>query len=138
MPEMRRIFASMKRNTIVIACFAVCVVGAVSLRALGGSRRGMSTSSLLEIKNSDIEWHGTYLGLVPTAKGASANALKRITAADLHSLVEMLGDEHRFVAAHFILTKWTKRNYRIDGEMWNGLGVRIDSRGQTSIVEAQR
>jgi hypothetical protein len=101
-------------------------------------------AAVARIRNSDIDWDGTMLGLVPDAKRvASARALSFGLAA-VPALIDAIDDPARFVAAHVLLTMITG-NYNLvsspsgagdTGERWNGLTVHLDADGRTTFDQS--
>ncbi len=89
------------------------------------------------ITNSDVQWTGDYVGLMPTLSGNSANAMQHASESDMSDLIRALEDPLRFVAAHVLLTKLSGVQYQTFPK-WNGLTVEIDSDGQSHYDPQQR
>lgn len=91
--------------------------------------------ALQQLRNEDVEWDGTLVGCVPRVVGAAAQQLLA-AAPDWAGLVDVLGDEHRFAAAHVLLTM--RSGVQHSGPSWNGLGVRIEPDGRVRLDPDQR
>src|SRR5580765_1977320 len=102
---------------------AILIGVTVLLTGCAGSK--MTQSPVSKIRNSDIRWDGTYLGLQPRIIGASAKVLREPASTVQVSLIAALGDENRFVAAHVLLCKINKVISPIDASTWNGLRVEL-------------
>ena len=86
---------------------------------------------ILNMRNSDVQWDGTYIGLLPKCQGATL-ALQKIDEPIEPLLVEALLDEERYVAAHVLLTDRTKGSWTDTAEYWNGLRVHLYADGSVS------
>jgi hypothetical protein len=89
------------------------------------------------LRNTDVEWDGTTLGLVPTVTSPGAQRLLRYGTASAHRLVAALSDPDRFVAAHVILTLVSGVAHDTYPD-WNGLTVDIGADGRVGIDPDQR
>lgn len=94
---------------------------------------------LRDMHNDDVEWHGTYTGLLPRLVGEPSLELLNTEERIEPLLVEALLEEERFVAAHVLLTMRvsaaTGSLYEISAEGWNDLRVQLFADGSVSYVE---
>ena len=88
------------------------------------------------LRNADIHWDGTFVGLVPTIVNDSARRLLASGDAAIPLLVDALQDESKFVAAHVLLTLLSGIEYHTTP--WNGLAVEISPDGQARFDTRQR
>jgi len=89
-----------------------------------------------DLKNSDVKWDGTLLGLTPTIVSAPARQLLDSGDAAVPELIHALEDESRFAIAHVLLTFLTHVQYRTTP--WNGLRVELSPDNQAHIDAGQR
>lgn len=95
------------------------------------------------IRNDDVKWDGTFLGLRPTLGGVSGLLEKHGTKRSIPFLIEALKNKEQFVAAHVILTWLSGKKFVVDGGSWEGLHVevyadgtvKIDERDQASLIK---
>ncbi len=80
-----------------------------------------------QISNRDIQFDGTFVGLMPSVKGNTKMivAKARITKPDPSPLIELLEDPNKYVAAHIVLTMAYSKSIDIQVTHWNGLEVDI-------------
>jgi len=88
------------------------------------------------LKNSDIRWDGTFVGLVPTIVSESARQLLSAGDIAIPKLVGALEDESKFVAAHVLLTQLSGVEYHTSP--WNGLKIDLLPDGQAHFDVHQR
>ena len=124
---------------ILILVFCVLVTSCRPIEnRLEGTQFSASTNDLLaKMKNEDVIWYGTFVGLIPELTGATlflVDAPEDIT----QYLIESLRDENKFVAAHVLLAYRTpeekifcKGEDRV--EEWCGLKVQIYADGRTTF-----
>jgi len=86
---------------------------------------------ILNMRNSDVKWDGTFVGLLPEFNGPTL-ALQKIDEPIEPLLVEALLDEERYVAAHVLLTDRTKGSWTDTAKHWNGLSVHLYADGSVS------
>ena len=89
-----------------------------------------------QLGNEDIHWAGTIVGLVPTVAGDAARRLLAAGGQAIPQLVDALGDESRFVAAHVLLTMLSGVEYQ--SVPWNGLEVELSSDNKVQVEPSQR
>jgi hypothetical protein len=89
-----------------------------------------------QLKNADVHWNGTLVGLVPAIAGDPASQLLASGDVAIPQLVSALEDESRFVAAHVLLTLISAVEYRTTP--WNGLRVDVSADGQAQFDVGQR
>ena len=94
-----------------VARFALIVVVLMMAGCVLRSGRRESIKLIGEIKNSDVIWHGTTLGWLPSAIGATAEVARHFQAEYVPQLIDALKDPDRFVAAHIILTDCAVSEY---------------------------
>jgi len=86
---------------------------------------------ILNMRNSDVQWDGTFIGLLPNFQGPTL-ALQKIDEPIEPLLVAALLDEERYVAAHVLLTDRTNGSWTDTAEYWNGLRVHLYADGSVS------
>ena len=86
---------------------------------------------ILNMRNGDVQWNGTYIGLLPKFQGPTL-ALQNIDEPIEPLFVEALLDEERYVAAHVLLTDRTKGSWTDTAKNWNGLRVHLYADGSVS------
>ena len=82
-----------------------------------------------EIRNSDVTWDGTPLGLQPRIANPKTAHLVDAPANLDRQLVELLRDPDRFVVAHVLLTMRHDALRSFDANQWNGLRVMLAASG---------
>lgn len=82
-----------------------------------------------EIRNSDVTWDGTPLGLQPRIANPKTAHLLEAPASLDRQLVEMLRDPDRFAVAHVLLTMRHDALKSFDANQWNGLRVTLAASG---------
>jgi hypothetical protein len=90
------------------------------------------------LRNEDVEWDGTFCGLKPSIKASSIDATNMLGVQDLDSLVELLSDADRYIIAHVLLVKLTKRSGMQGTEKWYGLTVRLKGDGTVEYDTSER
>lgn len=106
-----------------VARFALIVVVLMMAGCVPRSGRRESIKLIDEIKNANVIWHGTTLGWLPSAIGATAEVARHFQAEYVPQLIDALKDPDRFVAAHTILTDCAVSEYE-RGDFWiNGLAI---------------
>jgi hypothetical protein len=83
----------------------------------------------LEIRNSDLAWDGTSLGLQPRIVNAETARLVDAPSTSERDLIELLLDPDRFAIAHVVLTIRRKALTSLDASQWNGLRVELTASG---------
>jgi len=137
----------MKKSALRILIFVLLVIGIVGIYVvirkinkpdtpiLPENQISEETILLLnDIKNSDVIWSGTYLGILPT-KLTGASLLLLRTQEDINPLLfDALIDEDKFVAAHVLLASRTSISIATPHRgQWNGLKVQLIAK-DTAIV----
>lgn len=87
------------------------------------------TDKISEIRNSDLAWDGTPLGLQPRIANASTAKLVDAPVTIDRELVECLRDQDRFAVAHVLLTIRRQALKTFDASQWNGLRVALSASG---------
>ena len=99
------------------------------------SRR--SAQALVDrLKNSDIRWDGTLIGLFPRITGEEAHELLALGEEAVPPLIDALDDESKFVAAHVLLTLLSDDEY--ETSPWNGLEIELGADGEPRVDPARR
>ena len=94
--------------------------------------------ALKNLRNEEIEWHGTTAGLQPIVRGENAKALlKAVDGKTDQSLVRIF-NERQFAAAHVLLSLRLDRERSTSGEKWNGLAVDLLADGSVKVDPSQR
>lgn len=89
------------------------------------------------LTNADVTWEGSYIGLTPTVTDDAASRVRALGERAIPELIAALSDEHRFAAAHVMLTRLSGVEYQ-GFPAWNGLKVDIDAEGRVRIDPSQR
>jgi hypothetical protein len=120
-------------------CIAIlgATIAVISVAACGSSqtttdpRNDMSNhaTNAPEIRNSDVTWDGTPLGLQPRIANSKTADLVHAPASLDRQLVELLRDPDRFVVAHVLLTMRRDALKSFDANQWNGLRVGLTASG---------
>lgn len=82
-----------------------------------------------EIRNNDLTWDGTPLGLQPRIANPKTAHLLDAPASLDRQLVELLRDPDRFAVAHVLLTMRHDTLKSFDANQWNGLRVTLAASG---------
>jgi hypothetical protein len=88
------------------------------------------------LRNEDVAWQGTTLGLMPAVESDAAQSLLGYGEAAVPALIEALDDEPRFVLAHVLLTLIAGEPY--ETAPWNGLQVDLCADGTVRVDPIQR
>lgn len=91
--------------------------------------------ALARLRNADVEWDGTLVGVVPRVAGAAAQELLA-APPDWPGLVDAVGDASKFAAAHVLLTLMSGVEH--SGPTWNGLAVHLSPGGGVDLDGGQR
>lgn len=96
-----------------------------------------TTKFLTDMKNEDVVWHGTIIGLSPELTGATLS-LEQTSEDITPYLVEALLDKKKFVAAHVLLAFRLPAQTLCKGgrdlvRQWCGLKVQIDTVAGTTF-----
>jgi hypothetical protein len=89
-----------------------------------------------QLSNSDIEWDGSIVGLLPRVIGDAARQLAQAGELAIPALVEAVDDDSMFVAIHVLLTLLSGVEYPTIP--WNGLEVELVPAQAPRIDPAQR
>ncbi len=95
-------------------------------------------SAALEIRNADVTWDGTLIGLVPSTQGQAVNFLSEHPSEARSHLIAALKDPKRFVVAHVLLTFSEKAKFEFSASRWNRLNVVLRANGTAEIDPEQR
>ena len=121
---------------IVIICAAIAMGGCAGSRgsALQKQRTepDMHVQLVQRIHNSDVNFDGTYFGLMERIEGPASCEVLKADAPAVPALLEALHDRERYIAAHVLLTYIVDREWRLSASNWNGLKVDLLANG--SIV----
>lgn len=91
--------------------------------------------ALARLRNGDVQWDGTLVGVLPRVAGDAALELLDV-APDWERMVDALQDEQRFVAVHVLLTLQAGLVHH--GPAWNGLELGLAADGSVQIEPTQR
>lgn len=89
------------------------------------------------LRDADLDWQGTTLGLCPGIDSGVAQRLAALSPAQIPGMIDALSRESDFAAAHVLLTRFTGIEYETM-PTWNGMAVVIESDGTVHIDPAQR
>jgi hypothetical protein len=84
-----------------------------------------------------VTWISTLLGVAPLVSSRRNDVPGALKRAAIPELIQALGDEKHFVAAHVLLTQLTGVTFE-SAPTWNGLAVDIGADGAVTIDPAQR
>src|ERR1700684_622834 len=118
-------------HALQVAVF--CISGMSSLVAMSlhcDESLNDRTLLLAGLRNADIEWDGTYLGLIARLKGRAKLLAESSDMQNVTALIDAIDDPNRFIAAHVILVTLTKAAVSNDPECWNGLRIDIGPDGK--------
>ncbi|HDZ22257.1 hypothetical protein LCGC14_0274960 [marine sediment metagenome] len=90
-----------------------------------------------ELRNSDVVWDGTYVGLQPTIKGDVATRLLGLGDRAAPALRQALASPDKFASAHVLLTKIGGLGYKSSASHWNGLQVTLHADGTVDLHPQQ-
>jgi hypothetical protein len=90
------------------------------------------------LDNSDVQWDGTYVGLMPRITGTAASGLVSVGPPAYPALMAALRDAKKFAAAHVVLTTIRQGRYTSSASHWNGLRVTLKANGRTILYPEQR
>jgi hypothetical protein len=137
----------MKKSALRIIIFILLVVGIVGIYVVIREMNKLNTPIspknqiseetillLNDMKNSDVTWSGTYVGILPT-KLTGASLLLLHVQEDINPLlIDALIDEDKFVAAHVLLASRTSISIAAPHRgQWNGLKVQLNLDGSVSF-----
>jgi hypothetical protein len=88
-----------------------------------------ASSTVSEIRNSDLAWDGTPFGVQPRIANPKTAELVNAPPSLDRELVELLRDPDRFAVAHVLLTLRHKALTSFDATQWNGLRVALAASG---------
>jgi hypothetical protein len=93
-----------------------------------------------KIKNSDISWDGTYVGLIPRITGAGSAEVLKVGDAAVPALIGALDEPDKFAAAHVLLTQIQMAGVDrpLSASQWNGLRVDLSADGSVRVYPEQR
>jgi len=94
--------------------------------------------ALKNLRNEEIEWHGTIAGLQPIVRGENAKALLNAQNGKVDQSLVQIFNERQFAAAHVLLSLRLDRERSTSGEKWNGLAVDLMADGSVKVDPAQR
>jgi hypothetical protein len=89
------------------------------------------------LRNGEIQWNGTFAGLVPSVEGPHARALVARGEPAIAALVAAIEDPQKFAAAHVVLTLIRKQPYPTSASQWNQLTVSVRSDGTADLHPEQ-
>ena len=124
---------------VLMLSLAGCNAPSPAVDANTGSSASAETARLAaRLDNADVDWDGTYSGLMPRVRGEAAERLIEFGPAADSALVRALGDPHRFAAAHVVLTTIHVTELELSASEWNGLRVDLPADGRTRLFPEQR
>ncbi len=91
-----------------------------------------------ELRNTDIVWDGSYLGLVPRISGPPARYLAGHAESARPYLLAALEDSDKFAAAHVLLSIASGQPAKASSTEWNGLVVSLRPDGSAQFQPEQR
>ena len=91
-----------------------------------------------ELRNADITWDGSDVGLLPHVTGPPARYLADHPEASRPYLLAALEDPNRFAAAHVLLTMASSKLHSMSASHWNGLSVSLQAHGGVQLHPEQR
>jgi len=99
-----------------------------------------AAAAVAKIRNSDISWDGTFVGLVPRITGAGSAEVLKLRDSAIPALVGALDDADRFAAAHVLLTQIQMAGVDrpLSASQWNGLRVELSADGSVRVYPEQR
>lgn len=97
----------------------------------GRPQHGRS-AAIGRIKNDDIEWIGTFVGLAPVLRGKTYEVAKSVRKDDIPLLVKALEDKERRVAAHVLLAQVSRARGLRGPTEWHG--IKLTLMGDGSVV----
>src|SRR5688572_14685234 len=68
---------------------------------------------------------GNIAGLWPTITGPSKTFLTNSDPSIVPALIESLTDQHRYIAAHVLLTLRSHEQFELTASHWNGLRIEL-------------
>jgi len=113
-----------------ISCATVPITGTET----SSPPTGTLVAEVAALRNTDVSWNGTWLGLWPDLSDRAAR-LQASGAAVIPLLREALQDEEQYVAAHVLLTWLTNEPFCLSGSRYNGLSVELYADGRTVIFD---
>lgn len=134
---MNRRGTKISRLMAALLCLGAVIGWIITAGCMHSDALALKRQALM-IKNSDIDWDGTTLGLNPTVKGASKVILDNRYAGVIAPLLDSLRDENRFIAAHVLLTFMTGSEFPMSSNAWNGLVVEIRADNTEHIPSGQQ
>ena len=88
-----------------------------------------------KIHNSQLQWDGSDLGLLPKIENPESASLINVKADVDPLLKDRLKDADAFAIAHVILTFRKNQGFESSGDQWNGLRVQLGLNGKVSYFE---
>jgi len=118
--------------------FGIAALYLIALLALTGCASNSSDyrAMVAQIRNDRVRWEGTHVGVQVRAIGEQEQRVLTAGLACRPYLIEALGDESRYVAAHVILSQMT-RTYTFSAAEWNHLQVNVLADGHVEIPPGQ-
>ena len=101
----------------------------------GGSAANSAADSVARLRNDDITWEGSLVGLVPDVTGPAASYLLTLGEDAVPFLLGAVSDTSKFAAAHVLLTEIS--GARLSDEGWNGLLVDLSADGRAHFDASQ-
>jgi hypothetical protein len=97
-------------------------------------------AAVSKIRNSDITWDGTFVGLVPRVTGSNSVAVLKLEDAAVPELLRALDSPDQFAAAHVLLTQiaMNGQSYHVTASEWNGMQVGLLADGTVQLHPEQR
>jgi hypothetical protein len=98
-----------------------------------GASRDRAALLAAEMRNDNVKWDGTLLGLDPQIVRPASVELESLGDAAVPHLLRALHDPQRYAAAHVLLTRIAGEPYSADAEGWNGLRVSLHADGRVDV-----
>jgi hypothetical protein len=86
--------------------------------------------AISEMRNKDIHWDGTDVGLIPTIQNAQVFALIHEMVNIDSLLISCIHDPERFAVAHVILSQRHPSAFESAGNEWNHLHISLEANGE--------
>lgn len=122
---------------IKIASVVLCITLVGGCAAELAETTDDAVALAVELRNSDIEWDGTFVGLWPHVKGEAAKRLLALGERASPALRAALDDPEKFATAHVLLTHLEMNKYEVSVSHWNGLKVDIHADGTVDLYPEQ-
>lgn len=134
----------MKRSTLkVLVLFFVVLLGVLGIYAINKKSylsvypENPINEDILQLisdmRNDDVVWHGTSIGIWPSEVTGATLLLQNIQANITPLLIDELENQDKYVAAHVLLTFRTSTSFPARRGEWNGLKIQLFSDGSVTF-----